>query len=260
MIYMINKQDLRETLEDSSFLNYILYNIKKRGFHGDSDTLTEIQSAVVESLLEHEEYYKTEFKYNLKTYTNLVITQVFDRVLRKPDALNGELVFLDAPTGEYDMTNHDVLSQDASLADSTRAYTKVGRPEELTYYMAQLTEQQADIFVLKTVYGFTHKEAAQMFGLSEAYSKELYREAKRELAQFISSERAYVAQQQIGDVSGRIITNNDSDVGVWNDWSWREEHNVPSPVVTYNEEEFLALINPNWCKGCSPDNCSGCKT
>lgn len=228
---MITKQNIRETLEDPTFLNYILYNIKKRGIYGDADTLSEIQSSVVESLLINEEYYATEFKYNLKTYTNLVITQVFDRFMRKPDALNGELVFLDEPTGEFDMTHHDILCSDDALTESERSYTRLGRPDDLTYYLTQLTEQQSDVFALKTVYGFTHQEVASLLGMSVAYSKELYQEAKRELATFISSERAYTARQVIGNVSGRIITNNVSDVGVWNDWSWIEAHNVPSPVT-----------------------------
>lgn len=228
---MITKQNIRETLEDPTFLNYILYNIKKRGIHGNADTLSEIQSSVVEALLVNEEYYIKEFKYNLKTYTNLVITQVFDRFMRKPDALNGDLVFLDAPTGEFDMAYHDILCSEDSLTDAERSYTRQGRPDDLTYYLSQLTEQQSDVFALKTVYGFTHKEVASLLGMSIPYSKELYQEAKRELAFFISSERAYKAKQQIGNVSGRIISNNVSDVGVWNDWAWIEAHNVPSPVT-----------------------------
>jgi len=228
---MINKQDIRETLEDKTFLNYILYNIKKRGLYGDDDTLSEVQSSVVEALLVNEEYYLKEFKYNLKTYTNLVITQIFDRFMRKPDALNGELVFLDEPTGEFEMTHHDILCSEDSLSEAERSYTRLGRPDDLTYYLLQLTDQQSDVFTLKAVYGFTHKEVSELLGMSEAYSKELYREAKRELATFIDSEQVYKAKQRIGNVSGRIITNNMSDVGVWNDWAWIEAHNVTSPVT-----------------------------
>lgn len=229
------KEDLRESLNDSQLLKFIKFSIKRRGFIGDSDTLEEITSAVVETLLHREDYYTDVFKYGLKTYVGQVITEVLGKLSRNPDALNGELVFLDAPSGamdgEFSLTGHEIICQDDSMMESEREFTRPGVPNMITYYLTKLPDQQADVFALKAVYGHSHKEIADLLNISEAYSKELFLEAKRELHTFRDSERAHEAKMQIGNVSGRIITNECSDAGVWNDWAWREEHNVPGPVT-----------------------------
>jgi DNA-directed RNA polymerase specialized sigma24 family protein len=233
------RASLREFLNTPESLSYINYNISKRGFIGDSDTLSELQGAVVESLLSNEYYYEEEFEYSLKTYINLVITQVIDRYKRKPDAFNGELVSLDANCGDEEgMTYHDVIGDDDSLTNTSRVFTERGMPELLTYYMTKLPEQQADVFVMKAVFGYSHEEVSDILDISVAYSKQLYLEAKRELRFFRESEQAYEAQLEIGNVSGRIISNNASDAGVWADWSWNDNHAEPGPVHIYSKPDI----------------------
>lgn len=233
------KINLRTFLETPESLSYISYNISKRRISVDSDTLTELQSAVVESLLAQEDYYENKFEYGIKTYINLVITQVLGRYERKPDALNGELVYLDAPLkGVEWVDSHEIINEDNSLTGSSRTFTEAGMPDTLTYYLAQLPEQQADVFALKAVYGHTYEEVCSLLGISLSYAEKLFLEAKRELIQFRKSEEAYEARLQIGNTSGRIITNECSDAGVWNDWSWREEHAEAGPVKQYSQAEI----------------------
>lgn len=233
------KANIRDFLKSPESLNYISYNINKRGFTGDSDTLSELQSAVVEYLLANEEYYEQEFQYGLKTYINLIVTQVIDRFRRRPDALNGELLFLDSGCGDEEgNTYHDMIGPEDTLTEATRVYTERGAPDMLTYYMTKLPDQQSDVFVMKAVFGYTHDEISKLLDISVAYSKELYLEAKRELQTFRDAELAYEAKMQIGDVSGRIISNNASDAGVWNDWSWRESHAEAGPVKQYTQAEI----------------------
>ena len=125
------KTNLRDFLENPAAFNYLSFKVKQRGFKGDSDTLLEIQSAVVQRLLEREEYYEESFEHGIKTFINLVITEVFGKFSRKPDALNGDLVFLDAPSDDEDGgTIHDVICEQEQFnqgkKDLTFEKTKFG--------------------------------------------------------------------------------------------------------------------------------------
>jgi hypothetical protein len=110
----------------------------------------------------------------------------------------------------------------------------------MTYYLSQLTDIQSDVFALKAVYGNTTQEVADLLGYTYKYTEHVYADAKIALAQAISNEEAYMAQQMIGDVSGRIITNNSGDTDVWNDWSWRESNAEPGPVKQYSRSDIGA--------------------
>lgn len=236
------KEDLRESLSKPTTLKYIEFSIKRRGFTGDSDTLQEITSAVAETMLYREDYYNHTFKHGIKTYIGQVITEVLSKLARNPDALNGELVFLDAPSvsSEEDgaLTGHDTVCEDDVLRETQKFYTQAGVPSMMTYYLAKLPDQQSDVFAAKAVYGYSYKEICDLFDISLSYAEKLFLEAKRELMVFRRSEEAQEAQMQIGNTSGRIITNECSDAGVWNDWSWREEHAEAGPVHHYSQAEI----------------------
>jgi DNA-directed RNA polymerase specialized sigma24 family protein len=242
-----DKKTLRESLQDTSNINFIKYLIDKRGLARDSETKEELVSAVVETMLAQESYYETHFEQGFKSYAKLVLTQVFDRMVKKPDALNGELVYLDAPVkageqGEETVGSHEMLCKSDLLVESERFFTQGGRPSELTYYLSQLPDQQSDVFALKAVYGHTHEEIAELLGIGVDYSRKLYLEAKRELSAFRSSEMEYESRMQLGPLSGRLMTNDASMGGVWNDWSWREENAEPGPVKEYTPGEILDYV------------------
>lgn len=240
---MLLKERLRDSIESSVYLNYILYKLKVRCPLVSKETLLELRSAVVETLLLEERYYEDTFRHSLRTYINLCITRVLDRASREPDALNGDLVWMDDTQGGGDdnesaYTLHDVLSEADLLRGKHRFCTEDGAPELLTYYLAQIPDQQADVFAMKAVLGFTHEEVASLLNISVVYSKYLYREAQMNLRVHYDNQSAYKVAQLLGNVNSKVISYRDESAKAWNDWSWKECHAEPSEVKVYSKDEI----------------------
>lgn len=228
------RDDIRGALERPETLTLIKSLIKKRGYSGNPDVMNTLVTDVVIKLLENEVYFETKFKHSLATFIGQVLNAVLREAHGRPDALDGDLLHLDTPVtdegSDEPLTLHDLFSEEDAVADTPTFITQPGVPEKMTYYLSQLTGRQSDVFTLKAVYGHTHTEIAELLGVSEKTARNTYLEAKRELYLLRQAEEAYEAKLEIGNVCGRIISNNDPATDVWNDWAWREENNIPGTV------------------------------
>jgi len=239
-------ESIRGALEKPETLTLIKSLLKKRGFKGDRELVDTLVTDVVIKLLEREEYYETQFKHSLSTFIGQVITTVVREALERPDVLDGDLLYLDTPVSQEEMgetlTIHDLFDESAVLADLPTFITQPGVADKMTYYLSQLPDRQADAFTLMYVYGHTAEDVADLMGISIQTVYGYVKEAKITLAEFRRSEEAYEAKLEIGDVCGRIISNNDTG-NVWADQFWQERHAQPGEVYHYSAEEIIQYCN-----------------
>jgi RNA polymerase sigma factor (sigma-70 family) len=157
----------------------VLISAARRYYHNTDEQMTVINNAFIKVILNLESYEKGRFFSWVK---RIISNEIIDEYRR--NKRYNELYRFDAPVEERSTPDYQI--------------DQIFSQEQLQRMLLSLSEPARLVFNLFAIEGFSHKEIAQMLGVTEETSKWHTKMARKKLRELIVQSHEQTSQRSVG--------------------------------------------------------------
>lgn len=212
--------------------NLVMYVIRKKWWWISDDDMDDIKQETYIQLMEMFDRYNIEDR-PINHWIYLAARRVMWERNQKGDVMkdSSDLDFSNDYSEAMLLTGEDQLTE-------TNSYYYCNNKEEIDGLLNLLPDEQRDILILRLIFGYSHREMGEHFGVSEQRSRTALKRAKKNFEKLVNSEEP---EKEVLQKFNVLKPYGRKTYG--GDWAWRPnetDDRSPGEVKHYTQAEIEA--------------------